>query len=125
VQAQPPAALRSVSVAAEELDEKRRKFCNRASECGRKKRAKYGILLHMSIECCRERTAPGGAADGTIELDGLGQESIVALKLIMDYAAIWPLGPATSTYANNKSLNSGFSRWRETGSPSGTRCPVS
>ncbi|HXP86106.1 MAG TPA: hypothetical protein VN841_15385 [Bryobacteraceae bacterium] len=75
-QAQPPPALRSIGLAPEELDQKRRKLFNRAPEGRRKQGTKYGILLHMSIERRRQRTASGSAPNGAIEFCGHGQEPL-------------------------------------------------
>jgi hypothetical protein len=77
-QAKPPPALSIIRVATEELNEKGRKLFNRARERGGKQRAKYRILLHMSVECRRQLMASGCAPNGIIKLGGHGQETIVS-----------------------------------------------
>ena len=77
-QAEPPSALRSLGFAAEELYEKRRELFNPAQvNVEGKNGAQYGILLHMSVERGRQRTASGRAPDFAIEVCGIGHEFIV------------------------------------------------
>ena len=102
-QAQRPAALGGFRVAAEELDKERGERFDCAGECGWEEGTEHGVAFDVRVEGGGQGVATGCAAEGVVEVGGLGQRITSQLELplydasgsLLDSQAAMP--PASST----------------------------
>src|ERR1700674_522655 len=80
--AQPPAALRVLGRATQELSEERGELFDGARQSfSGKERAQYRILVYTRIKCHREFAAGRGAANGLIQVVSSHKTSLARMQL--------------------------------------------